>query len=76
VLTQQCASARRAFAGNTTKHPRRDASSARKHDIADCQYRRKRLHRRHFFNSRIQRKKRNRRHRDSPTPVENALRGL
>jgi hypothetical protein len=68
--------AQRALIGNTTMHRRSDARSAQKCDINDCQHRRKRLCRRCFRNSRIQRSRLDRRHDDSSMPHQSVPRGL
>jgi hypothetical protein len=66
----------RALIGNTATHPRDDANYVRKADTADCQYRKKRLCRRCFRSSHIERSQLARCRCDSSMAAESALRGL
>jgi hypothetical protein len=65
VLTHGSERARRARFDNATRQLHHDARSARKCDVTDCQYRRKRLCRRHFCDSHVAASMRDRCRRDS-----------
>jgi len=68
--------AQRALINNTAMHAHNDASGTRKRDINDRQYRRKRLCRSCFRNSRIRLLLLDRHRNDSSRTDESALRGL